>query len=68
MKNIYKIEYWRFHQCRQREVFTNKRKAQKWLRESGWWIDFDMGDCMIYIYKNEEEINFVKDKGWRSAY
>lgn len=66
MKNIYKIEYWRFHRCEQIKIFTNKRTAQKWLKESGWWIDYDMGDCMIYIYKNEKEINWIfEDKSWK---
>ena len=66
--NVYKIEYWRFHSCKQRKEFTNKRKAQNWLKNSGWWMDYDRGDCMIYIYKNEEKIDWIsKDKGWKNS-
>lgn len=69
MKNIYKIEYWQCHYCKQTKTFTNKRKAQKWLKESYWWLDYDAGNCMIYIYKNGIKINWIaEDKGWKSMY
>lgn len=66
-KNIYKIERWRYHICVETQTFSNKKKAQKWLKESGWWIQFDYGECMIYIYKNNQKIDWIReDKGWKN--
>ena len=66
MKNIYRLEMWRYHSCRETMVFTNKKKAQKWLKESGWWWLFDYGECMIYVYVNNIRLDSDKvDKEWR---
>lgn len=69
MKNVYRLEYWRFHNCVKTKEFTNKKEAQKWLKESGWWIDYDYGHCMIYIYKNDQEVDWIsEDKGWKKDF
>lgn len=65
MKNVYRLEYWSFHTCKEIKEFTNKKKAQKWLKESGWWLDWEDGNCSITIYKNDKKINWItEDKGW----
>lgn len=68
MKNIYRLERWQYHCCIETKKFTNKKKAQDWLKESGWWIDFDQGWCYIAIYKNDKEIDYTEEKGWKTRW
>lgn len=64
MKNVYRLEKWVFHNCVETVEFTNKQKAQKWLKQSGWWNSWDAGNCALYGYKNNEEIDLIEEKGW----
>ena len=64
MKNVYRLEYWVFHSCRETKEFTNKKKAQKWLKESGWLLNWEYGNCSISIYKNDKEIDWITEDGW----
>ena len=69
MKNTYRLERWRYHICRETQVFTNKAKAKKWLKESGWWLEYDWGECMIYVYVNNYRLDFDEvDKEWREKW
>lgn len=66
MKNTYRLEMWRYHMCREKMIFTNKAKAQKWLKESGWWEMYDYGECMIYVYINDIKQDYdIVNKEWR---
>lgn len=69
MTDVYRLEYWRFHNCVETKEFIDKKKAQKWLKKSGWWLDWEYGNCSIYIYKNGQEIDWIhEDKGWFKDY
>ena len=66
MKNTYRLEMWRYHCCVERVNFANKNKAQKWLKNSGWWGCYDYGECMIYVYVNGVKLNYDQvNKEWR---
>lgn len=67
VKNIYRIERWEHHVKMESKEFTNKKKAQHWLNhESWWWLSYDYGECMIYIFKNDKYVNWIReDKGWK---
>lgn len=57
---------WRYHSCWERMIFTNKRKAQKWIKQSGWWLMYDYGECMIYVFINDRKIDYDQvNKEWR---
>ena len=64
MKNVYTLEKWVHHNCKEKLTFTNKKEAQKWLKNSGWWTAWEYGFCSITILKNGSEIDFFKEKGW----
>lgn len=65
MKNVYRLEYWSFQNCKETKEFTNKKEAQKWLKESDWWIDYIDGYCSIAIYKNGKQLDWdTKYKEW----
>ena len=65
MTDIYRLEYWRFQRCEKSKEFTDKKKAQKWLKKSGWWSDYEYDMCTIFIFKNGKQIDWIhEDKGW----
>ena len=69
MKNTYRLERWRYHCCVEAITFTNKKKAQKWLKNSGWWIEYNYGECMIYIYINNKRLDYDQvNKEWRTEW
>ena len=65
MRNTYKIEIWQYHKVVEHKRFTSKKKAQEWLKNSGWFLCWDEGLCAIYVYKNNIEIDFDEEEGWR---
>ena len=66
MTNIYKIEVWVRHSKKATKTFTNKQKAKKWLKDSGWKMVNDYGECCYYVYVNDKRLNIQEEieQGW----
>lgn len=58
MKNQYEIQIWEHHCCIEKKLFTNKAKAKKWIKDSGYEIASDDGRCFIQPIVNGRVVGF----------
>ena len=63
-KNTYKIEIWRHHNIVNQKTFTNKKEAKKWLKNSGYIMMSDYGDCYIQIVINDRILEIGETNEW----
>lgn len=64
MKNQYEIQIWEHHLCKEKKLFTNKAKAKKWIKDSGYKIISDMGWCFIQPVVNGREVELSELSEW----
>lgn len=64
MRNTYRIEIWRYHVIRDQKTFTNKKDAKKWIRDEGYQLMSDYGECFICVYVNDRRLTISEMGNW----
>ena len=63
-KNTYKVEIWQYHKVIDEFTTTNKQKAKNWIKDNGYTIQSDNGQCFIHIICNDKPIDSIEERNW----
>lgn len=57
----YRIEIWQYHDITETYESDNIEDVLEWYKLNWWW-PYELGDCVFYIYNDNEELS------WNEAY